>query len=85
MKMIPQSVANIRGMAGANVGHDPDLLCDIDISFFKKPEEQKEIEWPSLQDSLNIFSNAARDREQFLEQYLPDTEMIELWVDLIVC
>ena len=43
MRMMPQSVANVRGMAGANVADDPDLLCDIGISFFKKAEEQKEI------------------------------------------
>ena len=33
-----------------------------------------------MQDSLKIFSNAAGDRAQFLEQYLPDTEKTELWV-----
>ena len=36
MKLMPQALTNIRGMAGAEVdglGNDPDLLCSIGTSF----------------------------------------------------
>ena len=36
MRLMPQSLLNIRGMASADVGNDPDLLCQLGISFFKK-------------------------------------------------
>ena len=83
MRLMPQSLMNIRGMAGADVdglGNDPDLLCQLGTSFFRQAADKKEIEWPNLRNSLQIFSHAAGDREQYLQQCLPDFGRIELWV-----
>ena len=43
MKMLPQSMVNVRGVVSVKVEVDPDLLCELGVSFFKKAEEQKEI------------------------------------------
>ena len=44
MRLMPQCLTNIRGMAGADVdglGDDPDLLCQLGTSFFKQAADKK--------------------------------------------
>ena len=41
MKLSPQYLVNVRGIANARLEQDPDQLCELGFSFFKRAAETK--------------------------------------------